>query len=202
MEGLEDRLGRWLRRMSTAPTTSESMATNKASVACTETTFLKLSDGRSHAKMKHSTQQRWTCIFCLEQLCVLCLLPGSHVPGEAAGCLDSHSRWWWWRHLGPARLRSWCWARRVGSPRAVSSPCSSHLGKHVEDKTVSTLGNSCKVRSVKATSLRMAPNRSTQLRTRGKHSQRAGSDPAVLLPQACITITSPSKDNFLLPSHV
>ena len=37
MEGLEDRLGLWLRRMSTAPTTSESMATNKASVACTET---------------------------------------------------------------------------------------------------------------------------------------------------------------------
>lgn len=36
MEGLEDRLGRWLRRMSTAPTTSESMATNKASVACTK----------------------------------------------------------------------------------------------------------------------------------------------------------------------
>lgn len=33
MEGLEDRLGLWLRRMSTAPTTSESMATNKASVA-------------------------------------------------------------------------------------------------------------------------------------------------------------------------
>lgn len=57
MEGLEDRLGRWLRRMSTAPTTSESMATNKASVACTET-FLKLSDSRSHAKIKDSTQQR------------------------------------------------------------------------------------------------------------------------------------------------
>lgn len=37
MEGLEDRLGLWLRRMSTAPTTSESMATNKASVAYTET---------------------------------------------------------------------------------------------------------------------------------------------------------------------
>lgn len=33
MEGLDDRLGLWLRRMSTAPTTSESMATNKASVA-------------------------------------------------------------------------------------------------------------------------------------------------------------------------
>lgn len=37
MEGLEDRLGLWLRRMSTAPTTSESMATSKASVACEET---------------------------------------------------------------------------------------------------------------------------------------------------------------------
>lgn len=34
MEGLDDRLGRWLRRMSTAPTTSESMATSRASVAC------------------------------------------------------------------------------------------------------------------------------------------------------------------------
>lgn len=37
MEGLEDRLGLWFRRMSTAPTTSESMATSKASVACEET---------------------------------------------------------------------------------------------------------------------------------------------------------------------
>lgn len=46
MEGLEDRLGLWLRRMSTAPTTSESMATNKASVACAEA-VLKLSDNRS-----------------------------------------------------------------------------------------------------------------------------------------------------------
>lgn len=36
IEGLEDLLGLWLRRMSTAPTTSESMATNKASVAYTE----------------------------------------------------------------------------------------------------------------------------------------------------------------------
>lgn len=36
IEGLEDLLGLWLRRMSTAPTTSESMATSKASVACTE----------------------------------------------------------------------------------------------------------------------------------------------------------------------
>lgn len=33
MEGFEDLLGLWLRRMSTAPTTSESIATNKASVA-------------------------------------------------------------------------------------------------------------------------------------------------------------------------
>lgn len=33
MEGLEERRGLWLRRMSTAPTTSESMATNRASVA-------------------------------------------------------------------------------------------------------------------------------------------------------------------------
>lgn len=33
IEGLEDRRGLWLRRMSTAPTTSESMATNRASVA-------------------------------------------------------------------------------------------------------------------------------------------------------------------------
>lgn len=36
IEGLEDLLGLWLRRMSTAPTTSESMATSKASVAYTE----------------------------------------------------------------------------------------------------------------------------------------------------------------------
>lgn len=50
MEGLEDRLGRWLRRMSTAPTTSESMATNKASVACTR-------KKKSHGKIKDSTQQ-------------------------------------------------------------------------------------------------------------------------------------------------
>lgn len=55
MEGLEDRLGRWLRRMSTAPTTSESMATNKASVACTKKK--NLSDSRSHGKIKDSTQQ-------------------------------------------------------------------------------------------------------------------------------------------------
>lgn len=41
MEGLEDRLGLWLRRMSTAPTTSESMATNKASVAYTETNIFE-----------------------------------------------------------------------------------------------------------------------------------------------------------------
>lgn len=37
IEGLDDLLGLWLRRMSTAPTTSESIATNKASVACRRT---------------------------------------------------------------------------------------------------------------------------------------------------------------------
>lgn len=53
MEGLEDRLGLWLRRISTAPTTSESMATNRASVACAEATFLKLSNSRLQAKTRH-----------------------------------------------------------------------------------------------------------------------------------------------------
>ncbi len=54
MEGLEDRLGLWLRRMSTAPTTSESMATNKASVAYTETN--QIADYVS----KHNTQRQST----------------------------------------------------------------------------------------------------------------------------------------------
>lgn len=52
MEGLEDRLGLWLRRMSTAPTTSESMATNKASVAYTET------NQTAGYMPKHNTQQQ------------------------------------------------------------------------------------------------------------------------------------------------
>lgn len=41
IEGLEERLGLWLRRMSTAPTTSESMATSKASVAFQKNNFRK-----------------------------------------------------------------------------------------------------------------------------------------------------------------
>lgn len=51
MEGLEDRLGLWLRRMSTAPTTSESMATNKASVAYTQTNQVAV------YMPKHNTQR-------------------------------------------------------------------------------------------------------------------------------------------------
>lgn len=62
MEGLEDRLGLWLRRMSTAPTTSESMATSKASVAYTETTLLKFSHSTLHAKTKHAATLN-LCLF-------------------------------------------------------------------------------------------------------------------------------------------
>lgn len=57
MEGLEDRLGLWFRRMSTAPTTSESMATNKASVAYKNKHIIvqAMRDGRLKGTPDHTT---------------------------------------------------------------------------------------------------------------------------------------------------
>lgn len=85
MEGLEDLLGLWLRRMSTAPTTSESMATNKASVAYAETKVLRAD--RAAGDVPNTTEIATVLLACV------CALPGSHVPGAAAGCPDSRSRW-------------------------------------------------------------------------------------------------------------